>query len=130
MQEAREEEKDEERSKQEVTQERRLREVREERKDMWRESEEEDGGREVPPRIVVEREKEEKEDRKRTDNLVARVQKLEGQMREMHQKKWEATSFTQAVTEEENASLRCEGAGGGNGKDGRELGGLRWDGRT
>ena len=44
---------------------------------MWRESEEEDGGREVPPGIVVEREKEEKEDRKRTDNLVARVQKLE-----------------------------------------------------
>ena len=60
----------------------------------------------------MEREKEEKEDRKRTDNLVARVQKLEGQMREMLQKKWEATSFTQAVIEEENASWRCEGAGG------------------
>ena len=43
-------------------------------------SEEEDGGREasveVPPGIMVERERNEKEDTKRTDNLVARVQKL------------------------------------------------------
>ena len=79
-------------------------------------SEEEDGGREasieVPPGIMVEREE---EDRKRTDNLVARVQKLEGQMREMHQKMWEATSFTSftvASTEEESVSWRRGGAGG------------------
>ena len=44
-------------------------------------SEEEDGGREanveVPPGIMVERDRDQKEDTKRTDNLVARVQKLE-----------------------------------------------------
>ena len=75
-------------------------------------SEEGDGGREasteVPPEIMVEREE---EDTKRTDNLVARVQKLEGQMRWMHQKLWEATSFTGRPTEEENVSWRRDGAG-------------------
>ena len=64
-------------------------------------SEEEDGGREasveVPPGIMVERERNEKKDTKRTDDLVARVQKLEEQMRWMHQKMWEATSFTRGA---------------------------------
>ena len=79
-------------------------------------SEEGDGGRqanvEVPPGITVERERNETEDRKRTDDLVARVQKLEEQMRWMHQKVWETTSFTVAFTEDESASWRREGAGG------------------
>ena len=73
-------------------------------------SEGEDGGREasveVPPGIMVERDRGQKEDTKRTDNLVARVQKLEESMRWMHQKMWEATSFTVASTEEESASWR------------------------
>ena len=79
-------------------------------------SEEEDGGREasveVPPGIMVERERNEKEDTKRTDNLVARVQNLEEQMRWMHRKMWDATSFTVASTKEESVSWRREGAGG------------------
>ena len=79
-------------------------------------SEEEDGGREasveIPPGIMVERERNEKEDAERSDNLVARVQKLEEQMRWMHQKTWEATSFTGAPTEEECVSWRGDGAGG------------------
>ena len=48
-------------------------------------SEEEEGGREasveVPLGIMVERERNEEKDTKRTDNLVATVQKLEEQMR-------------------------------------------------
>ena len=59
---------------------------------------------EVPLGFMVEAEEDEKEDRRRMDNLVARVQKLEEQVRGMHQKMWEAMSFTEAVTEEENAS--------------------------
>ena len=96
-------------------------------------SEEEDGGREasveVPPGIMVEREYEEKEDRRRTDNLAARVQKLEEQVRGMHQKMWEAMSFTGAVTEKR---VRVGGvtAQVGNGKDGMVLGGSRWRSRT
>ena len=79
-------------------------------------SEEEDGGREasvvIPPGIMVERERNEKEDAERSDKLVARVQKLEEQMRWMHHKMLEATSFTGAFTENESASWRREGAGG------------------
>ena len=67
---------------------------------------------EVTPGIMVEKEDEEKEDRRRTDNLAARVQKLEEQVRGMHQKMWEAMSFTGVATEEESASWRRDGAGG------------------
>ena len=78
-------------------------------------SEEEDGGGEasvdVPPGIVVERE-DEKEDGRRMDKLVARVQKLEERVRGMHQKMWEAVSLTGTATEEESTNWRRDGAGG------------------
>ena len=96
-------------------------------------SEEEDGGREasveVPLGIMVEREGNQKEDAKRTDNLVARVQKLEEQVRWMHQKMWEATSFTGAFTEDESASWRSEGAGGEK-QRWKVRGWSRWSSRT
>ena len=78
-------------------------------------SEEEDGGGEasvdVPPGIMVEREDEE-EDGRRMDKLAARVQKLEERVRGMHEKMWEAMSFTGTATEEESTSWRRDGAGG------------------
>ena len=83
-------------------------------------SEEEDGGREAsveaPPGITVEPEGEEKEDGRRTDDLAARVQKLEEQVRGMHRKMWEAMGFAEATTAEENVSWRHDGAGGGMAK--------------
>ena len=76
-------------------------------------SEDEDGGREtsveVPPGIMVEREEENK---RKTDHLADRVQKLEGQVRDMHQRMLEAMGFTETGTEEENESWRHDGAGG------------------
>ena len=56
---------------------------------------------------MVERE-EEAENKSGTDNLAARVQKLEEQVREMRQRMSEAMGFTG----EENASWRRDGAGG------------------
>ena len=79
-------------------------------------SEEEDGGGEasvdVPPGIMVEREDEEEEDGRRMDKLAARVQKLEERVRGMHEKMWEAMSFTGTATEEESTSWRRDDAGG------------------
>ena len=57
-------------------------------------------------------EDEEKEDGRRTDDLAARVQKLEEQVRGMHRKMWEAMRFAEATTEEENVSWRHDGARG------------------
>ena len=55
---------------------------------------------EAPPGITVEPEGEEKEDGRRTDDLAARVQKLEEQVSGMHRKMWEAMGFAEATTEE------------------------------
>ena len=58
-------------------------------------------------------EDEEKEDGRRMDKLAARVQKLEERVRRgMHEKMWEAMSFTGTATEEESTSWKRDGAGG------------------
>ena len=59
----------------------------------------------------MEPEDEEKEDGRRTDDLAARVQKLEEQVRGMHRKMWEAIRFAEATTEEENVSWRHDAGG-------------------
>ena len=46
------------------------------------------------------------------DKLAARVQKLEERVRGMHEKMWEAMSFTGTATVEESTNWRRDGAGG------------------
>ena len=80
----------------------------------------------VPPGIMVEREDEEKEDGRRMDKLAARVQMLEERVRGMHEKMWEAMSFTGRPRRKR---VRVGGvtAQKGNGKDGRVNGGSEWE---